>query len=163
MVIAKVKKKAYRESRAEACNSLEELWKAIRQAKIRAPRQPCLPNIQKSMERLATEPKEKIGELKKVLLPIPQFMDFSDIQGFEYPNRLEMPKITQHKVLQIIRHLWSRKAPRPNQIPNKVLKVIVREICHCLEQIFNDSLALLWYIYTLPLLRHRHYHRRWPR
>ena len=29
-VIAKVKKKAYRESRVEACNFPEELWKAIR-------------------------------------------------------------------------------------------------------------------------------------
>ena len=29
-VIAKVKKRTYHESRAEACNSLEELWKGIR-------------------------------------------------------------------------------------------------------------------------------------
>lgn len=44
-MIAKIKKKAYRESRAEACNFPEELWKAIRQAKNRAPKQSCLPNI----------------------------------------------------------------------------------------------------------------------
>lgn len=137
-----MKKKAYRESRAEACNSPEELWKAVRQAKNQAPRQSCLFSIQKSTGGLATEPKEKIKELKKVLLPTPQFVDLSDIQGFEYPNRLEMPKITQHEILQTIKHLRARKAPGPYQIPNEILKVIACEICSFLEQIFNDSLAL---------------------
>ena len=93
-MIAKVKKKAYCESGAEACNSPEELWKAVRQAKNRAARQICLPNIQKSTGGLATKPKEKMEELKKVLLPTPQSADLSDIQGFEYSNGLEMSKIT---------------------------------------------------------------------
>ena len=44
-VIAKVKKKVYCEFKVEACNSPEELWKAVRQAKNRAPRQLYLPSI----------------------------------------------------------------------------------------------------------------------
>ncbi len=47
-LIAKVKKKAYYESRAEACSSSEELWKAVKQAKNQISRQLYLPNIQKS-------------------------------------------------------------------------------------------------------------------
>lgn len=98
-IIAKVKKKSYRESRTEACTSPEELWKAVKQAKNRGPRRPCLPNIQKSTGGLATEPREKINELKKVLLPTPQSADLSDIQGFQYLHGLEMPEIIQHEIL----------------------------------------------------------------
>lgn len=45
---------------------MEELWKAIKQAKNRVLRQLCLFNIQKSTKRLATKPQNKIEELKKV-------------------------------------------------------------------------------------------------
>ena len=53
-----------------------------------------------------------------------------------------MPKITQNESLKTIKNLRTRKGPGPNQIPNEVLKVIANEISSCLEQIFNDSLAL---------------------
>ncbi len=66
------------------------------------------------MGGLATEPREKREELKKVLLPIPQSADLSDIQGFEYSNGLEMRKITQHEVLQTIRYLQTKRAPGPH-------------------------------------------------
>lgn len=120
--------------------------KAIRQAKNRALRQPYFSSIQKSTGRLATEPKEKIEKLKKVLLPTPQFANLSNIQGFEYPNGLEMPKITQYKIFQTFRYFQTRKGPRPDQILNKVLKIIVLKICSFLEQIFNNSLILSHYI-----------------
>lgn len=53
-----------------------------------------------------------------------------------------MPEITQHEILQTIKRLSSKKEPRPDQIPNEVLKAIACEICSYLEQIFNDSLKL---------------------
>lgn len=62
-------------------------------------------HIQKFMGGLATEPKEKIKELKKILRPTPLSADLSDIQGFEWPNGLEMPKITRNEILQTIRYL----------------------------------------------------------
>ena len=49
---------------------------------------------------------------------------------------------SQHDILQTIRHLRTRKASGPDQIPNEVLKVIACEICSCFEQIFNNPLAL---------------------
>ena len=52
-VTAKVKGKACRMSREEACASSDDMWKAVTQAKTRVPRQPCLPNIQKSDGNLA--------------------------------------------------------------------------------------------------------------
>ena len=109
-VIAKVNKKAYLGSKAEACNSSEELWKVVKHTKKRVSKQPCLPNIQKSMGDLVTKPIEKIEELKKVLLPTSQSADLSDIHGFQYPNGLKMTKITKNKIFQTIKHLWTRKA-----------------------------------------------------
>ena len=53
-----------------------------------------------------------------------------------------MPEIRQHEILQTVKRLSSKKALRPDQIPNKVLKAIACEICSYLEQIFNDSLRL---------------------
>lgn len=57
-IIVKLAKKAYHESRAKPCNSLEKLQKAVRQAINRASRQLCFSTIQKSTSRLATEPKK---------------------------------------------------------------------------------------------------------
>lgn len=140
-IIAKAKKKAYQESRAKACTSSEDLWKAVKQTNYTL-RQPCLPNIQKSTRGLATEPKEKIEELTKVLLPTPQSADLSDIQDYIYPEGLPMPKITQSEIMRSISQLKARKAPGPDQIPNEVLKLISGEIVNYLELIFNDSLEL---------------------
>lgn len=94
------------------------------------------------MRDLATEPKEKIEELKKVLFSIPHSANLSNIQSFTYPDRLEIPKIIQHEFFQIVKRLYARKALRPDHIPNKVLKATRSEICNNLEQIFNDLLTL---------------------
>lgn len=69
-------------------------------------------------------------------------MDLSDIQGLKYPNKLEMPKITKHEILQTMRYLRTKKVPRPDLIPNAILKIIACKICSFLGQIFNDSFAL---------------------
>lgn len=57
-----------------------------------------------------------------------------------------MLKSTYHKIFQTIKYLQMKKASRPDQIPNKILKVIACEICRFLEQIFNDLLALSHYL-----------------
>ena len=81
-MIAKVKKAAYRKSREEVCASLKNMWKVVKHTQNRASRQPCFPDIQKSDGGYATEPREKIEELKKVLLPVPYLVDLSDILYF---------------------------------------------------------------------------------
>ena len=144
-VIAKAKRKAYRKSREEACASPESMWKAIKHVQNRTSRQPCLPNIQRSDGSYITEPKEKIEELKKVLLPAPHSADVSDLANFEYPNDLPLTRITQKEILQTGKYLRMNKALGPDQIPNKVLKVIMPEISGHLEQIFNDSLSIGYY------------------
>lgn len=132
-VIAKIKKKAYCEFREEAYSSSKKPWKAVKKAKNRVSRQSCLSSIQKSMKGLATEFVKKIKELKKVLLPILQSVDLSNIQDFKYSNRLEIPKITENEILETIKHFWTWNAFGPNQISNEVLKVIIFEICSYLQ------------------------------
>lgn len=57
------------------------------------------------MKSLAIKSIEKIKELKKVLPFISQFANLSDIQNFEYPNKLKISKIAKNKNFQIIKHL----------------------------------------------------------
>ena len=80
------------------------------------------------------------------MLSIVQLVDLSDIEGFQYPHRLEMPKITQHEVLQTIKYFSAKKAPEPDQILDKILKAIVCTIRSYLEQVFNDFLNLSHYL-----------------
>ena len=121
------------------------MWKAVRHTQNRAPRQACLPDIRKSDGGYATEPRDKIEELKKVSLPAPHSADLSNILNFQYPSDLPMPCITKKELLQIGKHLQIKKAPRPDQIPNKVLKVIMPEISDYLVHIFNYSLSIGYY------------------
>ena len=113
-VIAKAKRKVYRKSREEACASPDSMWKAVRQTKNRAFKQPCLPNIQKSDGYPAIEPQEKIEELKTILMPISHAADLSDLTNFVYLNVLPMPRITQKEILQTSNSLLTNKAPRPD-------------------------------------------------
>lgn len=144
-VIVKAKKAAYRKSREEACASPEDMWKAIRNTQNRAPRQAFLPDIRISDGGYATKLRDKLEELKKVLLPATHSADLSDILNFQYSNNLPMPRITKKELLQIGKHLQMNKASRPDQIPNEVLKFIMPEISDYLVQIFNDSLSIGYY------------------
>lgn len=56
-----------------------------------------------------------------------------------------MPKIIQDEIFLTIKDFWIKKASRPDQIPNKILKVIARKICNFLKEIFNDSFVLGYY------------------
>ncbi len=84
-------------------------------------------------------------ELKKVPIPISHAVDLSDLTNFVYPNDSLMPRITQKEMLHIGNSLHSNKAPGPDQISNKVIKVIMLEITDHLEQIFNDSSFIGYY------------------
>ena len=81
-MIVKAKKAAYHKSREETCVSLKNMWKVVKHTQNRAPRQLCLPNIRKSDRGYTTEPREKIEELKKVLLLAPHSVDLSNILHF---------------------------------------------------------------------------------
>lgn len=66
------------------------MWRAVKQAQNRSLKQPCLPNIQKSDESFAVEPKEKIEKLKKDLLLASHSADLLDLDDFEYFDDLPM-------------------------------------------------------------------------
>ena len=57
-VITKAKKKIYCKPRKETCDSLEDMWKAIKHAQNKASRQFFLPNIQRSNGNYVTETKK---------------------------------------------------------------------------------------------------------
>ncbi len=89
--------------------------------------------MQNSNGYLVTEPQEKIKEFKKVLIPTSNAADLSYLTNFVYPNDLPMPRITRKEILQTSNSLRTNKALGLDQIPNKVIKVIMPEITRHLE------------------------------
>ena len=65
-----------------------------------------------------------------------------DLTNFVYPNNLPMLRITQKKILETGNSLRTNKAPGSDQIPNKVINVIMPEMIGHLGQIFNDTLFI---------------------
>ncbi len=80
-----------------------------------------------------------------VLLPASHSANLSDLADFEYLNDLPLPQIAQKEIFQTCKDLRMNKALGPEQIPNKVLKVIMPQISNRLEQIFNDSFLIGYY------------------
>lgn len=56
-----------------------------------------------------------------------------------------MPYVTKKELLQLGKHLQIKKAPGPDQIPNKIMKVIIPKISDHLVHIFNNSLSIRYY------------------
>lgn len=81
-VIIKAKKVAHRKSREETYASFDNLWKAVRYIQHWALKQLCLSDIQKSDKGYAIESREKIEELKKILLLASHLANLSNILYF---------------------------------------------------------------------------------
>ena len=56
-----------------------------------------------------------------------------------------MSRITMKELLQVGKYLQIKKAPEPDQIPNKVLKLIMLEISDYLVHIFKNFLFIGYY------------------
>lgn len=80
------------------------------------------------------------------MLSAPHSANLSDLVGFEYPNDLLLPRITQKEILQTGKYLQINKAPGLDEIPNKILKVIMPDITGHLKQIFYNSIFIGYYL-----------------
>lgn len=55
-------------------------------------------------------------------------MDLSNIEDFQYSDKLKMLKITKNEIFQTIKHLRTQKARGPDQILNEEFKVIAIQL-----------------------------------
>lgn len=142
-IIRKTSRKAYRESREEACDSVAKMWKAVRWTKNRKPRLTTLPALKiPSTTQYETNPKKKIELLRNAFFPFPPEADLLDIPGFDYPRPYTLPPIIPHEIFQAILRPSPHKAPGPTGIPNFILQQLISTLLPILHQIFNASLNL---------------------
>ncbi len=145
-IIRKASRKAYWESREEACGSVAKMWKAVRWTKNRKPRLTTLPALKiPSTAQYETNPKKKIELLCNAFFPSPPKTDLPDIPGFDYPSPYTLPPITSHKIYLAVFQPSPHKAPGPTGIPNFILRQLISTLLPSLHQIFNALLNLVYY------------------
>ena len=60
--------------------------------------------------------------LVKTFFPTLLTLDLSDIQGYQYPEPVPYEEIKEKEIESAIGHASEGKAPRPDAIPNEILK-----------------------------------------
>ena len=123
----------------------KSLWSLARWSRNRTPRSAFTPDLKKG-NILVLNTTDKMKVLQEVFFPKPLKADLSDISGYVYPLARggEWKSITEHEVRTAIIEVPPNKAPRPDQIPNRMLKVVNSILTLILTKLFN-SLVDLYY------------------
>jgi hypothetical protein len=76
--------------------------------------------------------------LKQAHFPSPVEADLSDLEGYNYPERISIPeKLAENEALNVIKELAKDKALDPDGIPNRVLKRVAGVTPTLLTRIFQ--------------------------
>lgn len=125
-IILKAKRKEFRLSQKEMCESPDTMWKAYRYVRNIAPRQAYLPRLNQNLDPLsapdlANSPQTKAKLLQTSFFPLPPEPNLSDIPGYIYPTPTPMPLITQREIGKAIFKPAEDQALGDNNIPNWIL------------------------------------------
>lgn len=91
----KLSRNNHRSRVEEATESIEGFWKLARWARRRGGAQPTYTPTLHAGDQTYETPERKAQALRKTLFPPPPEADLSDIPGYEYPEPLQMPAITE--------------------------------------------------------------------
>lgn len=123
------------------------MWKACRYARNTAPRQACLPPLNRNLDPLSApdlvnSPQTKAKLLQTSFFPSPPKPDLSDISGYIYPTPAPMPLITQKEIEKAIFKPAQDRAPGNDNIPNQILRLASPHLSLPLFYIFNACLEI---------------------
>ena len=76
-----------------------------------------LPPLQTS-DGIASSTEDKCRALQSTFFPKPPLPDLDNIPGFNYPDELPFPPISQEDIQEVLRDVSPHKAPGPSGIPN---------------------------------------------
>ena len=112
----------------EACESQKSLYKIAQWATKRAngiKKTMVIPTLKRDA-RVAQDPQNKAELLKETHFPPSVKAKLDDIEGFIYPERVEMPnRLIEAEITQVIRQIKKDKALEPDEIPNRILHIVV--------------------------------------
>lgn len=147
-VIHKAKTCHFRQEITNATNTPQSLWRLSEWAKDKsqtAREVPKMPTLKKN-GRTAETFEEKADMLRSKFFPAPPPADLNDIPNSIYPQSKECRMIiTPEEVLQTIRHTSADKAPGPDGIPNRILKVCANKLVGLLTPLFQACIDLSYH------------------
>ena len=141
-LVVKCLARHHREAVERTAGDDDGMWKLARWAYNReTPRTGYTPPL-KNGALEANLPAEKAHVFRRTFFPSPPPADLDDLQGFTYPAPLEMPPLTAREISREIRRLKPDKAPGPDAIPNRALKMAEPMLEPILPGVFNACIRL---------------------
>lgn len=151
--IRKQKQRAFRQEVAQAAERANGIWKLAKWAKTtklagQPPQLPELVTTRRNGDGTLEEVRKidlqgKLELLRQQFFPEPTQADISDITTAHYDTPLTTPQtITEEEVHGALRGVSSDKAPGPDQITNRVLKVASAWLVPKLASIFTATFRL---------------------
>ena len=143
-VIRKALQQTHRRRVEQAAESPDSLWRLAKWARNRGSQAPTLTPALTSVSNPIplTAPEDKARLLKESFFPKPPETNLDDIANTTYPAQIELPPITQQEVEDAISEVPPDKAPGPDNIPNRILKMGSLIIVPHLTRIFEWSIKL---------------------
>lgn len=142
--LRRAKNLQFRRETAEAAQT-KNIWKLAKWARTESHRPkslPQFPTINFQGEE-ATTIEDKARLLSKKFFPPPPAATLGDIEGFDYPPPVQISRLTtKDDITAYIRRVKADKAPGPDTITNRILKILADHISQPLERIFNECVEL---------------------
>lgn len=144
-IIRRSKRTEFRKTLREELDKDEKIWRLAKWAKQRANQPHSLPQLPDLVVngRTVSETEEKFEALKESLFPKPNLANHEDIDESTYPRELDTePIVTEDEVTAAIQRVSKDKAPGPDGIPNRILKIATERIAPKLAVIFTACINL---------------------
>lgn len=77
--------------------------------------------------------------LRQVLISTPPPADLADIQEFVYPPSAPALNIIKVEIIKVMMNLNLKKAPGPDNVPNKILRDLLPEPLPAIHCLFSAS------------------------
>lgn len=100
-ILNRAMRDTHRQRVEQAAGDPKGLWKLAKWAKNRPPIETVTPAIRNKDGYLKHEPRDKVKLLKQSFFPKPPEPDLSDMIGYNYPEPLETPPITELEVSRL--------------------------------------------------------------
>ena len=142
-LIRKMKRKQYRESREQACESPAAMWRACKASRRSGPPpQACTPAIRRPDGSLEDDALLKLELMRKSFFPPPPAVRLEDTVDYEYPPPLRSYDITELEIMRAINRPRPFKAPGPTGIPNRILQLLSPILLPVLHTLFNACFSI---------------------
>jgi len=142
-ILGKAKRDDFRNVMQDAATRSEGIWKIVRWAKQRSQKQTtqiAFPTLRQGLYE-AKDAESKAKLLRDTCFPPPPEVDLDDIEGFHYPLRIpQQEEITEREILKAVNRTSKDKAPGPDELPNRVIQIVVRRRTPLIRRLFQACL-----------------------